>query len=370
MQQTERIPAAGHFDRFYRFGARDRFDDEATVERITDLSPTVREFVLRPAAGSRTWMPGSHLVVGVDPAPPTTRDCVPGAAFATRTYSLVDLPQAGTYTIAVKRLAPGRGGSRFMWALSEGDRIPIGGPQNHFPLSFDAPQFLLVAAGIGITPLLGMARGLARKGADLAMRYAARSEPELVYATPLRDVLGARLRTFSSADGQRLDLRAEIAALAPDAQLLACGPLSLLQAARDAWAQAGRPADRLRYETFGASGTRPAEPFWVRVKGRQDRIQVGADSTLLDALNDAGVETLYDCLRGECGLCALDIMEVEGEIDHRDVFLSSEEKRGNRRLCACVSRVAGGGVVIDSGFRDERRLCDTGPVTQTPTNHP
>ena len=78
-----------------------------------------------------------------------------------------------------------------------------------------------------------------------------------------------------------------------------------------------------------------------------------ADRTLLDVLNEAGVETLFDCQRGECGLCAMDIVSVHGTMDHRDVFFSAHEKVANRRLCACVSRVCGGGVVLDSAYRAE-----------------
>jgi vanillate O-demethylase ferredoxin subunit len=196
-----------------------------------------------------------------------------------------------------------------------------------------------------------MAQSLAARQADVSMRYAAASREELVYLQPLRGAMGERLRTFCNRDGERLDLADEIAALEPDAHLLACGPLTLLNDARDAWARAGRPVDHLRFETFGASGSRAEESFWVAVDGMDGRIEVGIDGSMLNALNKAGVETLYDCLRGECGLCAVDILRLEGEADHRDVFLSEEEKRSNRRICTCVSRITGGGVVIDSGFR-------------------
>jgi ferredoxin-NADP reductase len=322
-------------------------EDFATVVRVTDLSPTIRELELRPDAGVRNWSPGSHLTVGIGHELSDGQHEVTD----TRTYSLVGLPQPGGYRIAVKRLSPGRGGSRFMWRLAAGDRIAIGGPRNHFPLPLEAPRYLLVAGGIGITPLLGMAQTLAARQADVAMCYAARTGEELVYLEPLRQALGSRLQTYSSQDGQRLDLVATVAALPADVHLLVCGPLSLLNAARAAWAGVGRPVGNLRFETFGASGTRPEEPFWIEVAGRTGRLAVGVDTSMLDALNLAGVETLYDCLRGECGLCAVDILRLEGEVDHRDVFLSDEEKHSNRRICTCVSRVAGGGVVIDTGFR-------------------
>jgi ferredoxin len=174
-----------------------------------------------------------------------------------------------------------------------------------------------------------------------------------VFAESLRAALGERLQCFVDAEGQRLDLDAEIAALPARSQLLICGPVPLLQAAQAAWARAGRPAADLRFETFGSSGNRPAEAFWVHVPRHGLRIEVPADRSLLEVLNENGVATLSDCERGECGLCALDIVELQGEIDHRDVFFSAAEKRENRKLCACVSRVCGGGIVLDSAWRPD-----------------
>jgi vanillate O-demethylase ferredoxin subunit len=328
----------------------DRWVD-ARVEQVEDLSPTVRALTLRPAGGVRPWAVGSHLRVRL----------AIGGRDELRHYSLVGLPEeslaSGHYRIAVKRAEPGRGGSRQMHALQAGDTLAIAGPDNHFALPThvgnSAPHTLLVAGGIGITPIYGMALALAARGASLRMVYAARDDAELVLAGPLRRVLGERLQTFADARGERIPLDAELAALPPRAQLLVCGPVPLLQAVQAAWARAGRPAADLRFETFGSSGNRPAEAFWVRIPRHGLELQVPADRSLLDVLEEAGVEALHDCRRGECGLCALNIVSVQGEVDHRDVFFSAEEKRHNQRLCACVSRVCGGGIVIDSSWRPD-----------------
>ena len=237
--------------------------------------------------------------------------------------------------------------------LETGDELPIGEPNNHFELGFGAPQTLVVAGGIGITPIVGMALLLASRGADLRLCYAVRSEAELVYADALAPVPQQRLQTFVGAAGQRLDLAAEVAALRSSAQMLACGPLALLDAARDAWARAGRPAADLRFETFGNSGRHEAAPFWVELPRHGLRLEVPADRSLLDVLNEAGVDTLYDGRRGECGLCAMDIVSVQGTVDHRDVFFSLTEKQSDRCLCACVSCVVGGAVMLDSAWRPD-----------------
>jgi vanillate O-demethylase ferredoxin subunit len=323
----------------------------ATVRAHRDLSPTVREFELRPEGGVKPWTVGSHLNVEVQIA----------GRLETRSYSLVGLPSgqgigdgaADIYRIAVKRAEPGRGGSRFMWSLETGAELNVGEPNNHFQLAVGAPMHLLVAGGIGITPIVGMALMLARRGANLQMRYAARHAGELVYGDVLGAALGNRLRTFSDDAGERIDLAAEIAALPPRALMWICGPMPLLEAARAAWAAAGRAAADLRFETFGNTGRFEAQPFWVELPRHGLRLEVPAERSLLDVLNDAGVETLYECRRGECGLCALDIQRVVGTVDHRDVFFSPHQKSSNAQLCACVSRISGGGVVLDSAYRAE-----------------
>ena len=199
-----------------------------------------------------------------------------------------------------------------------------------------------------------MAQMLASRGDRVRMCYAARDAGELVYRDALQAALGERLRTFRDDAGERLDLDAEIAALAPRAQLLACGPVPLLDAAARRMAarraSAGRPALRdfrqhrppRSASLLGrAAAPRPAH----RGAGRPQRCSTCS--------NEAGVETLYDCRRGECGLCAIDIVSVRGAVDHRDVFFSAAEKRENKRLCACVSRISGGGVVLDSSYRPD-----------------
>jgi vanillate O-demethylase ferredoxin subunit len=320
---------------------------EARIEATRDLSATVREFTLRPVGVNvAPWTVGSHLRVTLSDEGRTLL----------RSYSLVGLPQdsarEGVYRIAVKRVDPSRGGSRCLWRLGSGAVIRIAGPDNHFELPLGAPFALLIAGGIGITPMLGMALTLAARGTPMRMLYAARSPEELVYADRLRAALGDRLVTFCDSAGERMDLAAEFGALPPEAQALVCGPAPLLQGAQAAWKGAGRAPAGLRFETFGSGGLQGAEPFWVQVSGpRAQRIEVPADASLLQTLSAHGVDVMADCERGECGLCTLEVLELHGEIDHRDVFLSAAEKSENHRLCACVSRVRGGGIVVDTGYR-------------------
>ncbi len=129
--------------------------------------------------------------------------------------------------------------------------------------------------------------------------------------------------------------------------------MRLLEAVRAAWAHAGRLPTRLHFETFGSSGHFAPEPFEVLVPRHDVKVTVGVGETLLQALRGAGVELLSDCERGECGLCALDVIEAEGAIDHRDVFFSEAQKAFGDKLCACVSRAIGGRLVVDTAYRSD-----------------
>ncbi len=269
---------------------------------------------------------------------------------AIRTYTVIPAP-AGQIAVAVKLHPQSRGGSRFMWGLEEGALIRLTLPENRFELSWRAGHYLLLAGGIGITPIYGMAKALAARGASLRVVFAARSRGLMAFADELQDLLGDRLSLQDNSMGQHIDLAAEFAALPADAECYLCGPIGMLEAAKAAWAASGRPVSRLRYEVFGDSGLHVEQAFSVEILNRGITVPVRSDQSLLDALIGAGVDMIYDCQRGECGLCAVKVLEREGEIDHRDVFFSPEEKAENHKMCACVSRLTAGNAVIDIGYR-------------------
>ena len=315
---------------------------EAVIQSLQDITPTVREFTLLPSQGAIDFGPGSHLQVQV---------LVNGKP-QTRSYSLVGQPDGSTYRIAVKCLPEGRGGSLAMWCLGGGDRLRISPPHNHFSLYLNAPAYLLVAGGIGITPLVLMAQTLAHRGADVQLHHGARTLEELAFAPLLKALLGDRFKTYSGTQGESMNFDTAIAALPAGGQLYFCGPAPMLDAARRAWAAAGRPAVDLRFETFGSSGRFAPEAFRALVPRQHVDVTVAEDESLLDALENAGVQSLSHCRRGECGLCAMTVLALDGDIDHRDVFLSDAEKQENKRLCICVSRVRGT-VTLDSAYRPD-----------------
>ena len=317
---------------------------QAQVVALRDVTPTVREFELRPESGfAASYEPGAHLQVQVMTAQ---------GRLQTRSYSLVGEGDGQCWRIAVKRLDDGRGGSLAMWQLAPGDRLQVSAPQNHFALDLSAPGYLLVAGGIGITPLVLMAQRLGahakRSGVPVKMLYGARHAGEFGYLPHLQEALGENIAAHEGS--KPIDFQAAIAELPPGGQLYTCGPVPMLEAVKRAWEAAGRAPADLRFETFGSSGRLATQAFTVRIPRHDLSITVPADCTLLDALDAAGVETLWDCKRGECGLCAMDVLAVDGEIDHRDVFLSAHEKAVTTRICACVSRAVGT-LTLDSAYR-------------------
>ncbi|KIQ33639.1 diguanylate cyclase [Variovorax paradoxus] len=317
---------------------------QAQVAALRDVTPTVREFEIRPESGfAASYEPGAHLQVQVMTAQ---------GRLQTRSYSLVGEGDGKCWRIAVKRLDDGRGGSLAMWQLAPGDRLQVSAPQNHFALDLSAPGYLLVAGGIGITPLVLMAQRLGahakRSGVPVKMLYGARHAGEFGYLPHLQAALGEAVVAHEGS--APIDFAAAIAELPPGGQLYTCGPVPMLEAVKRAWEAAGRAPADLRFETFGSSGRLATQAFTVRIPRHDLAITVPADCTLLEALDAAGVQTLWDCKRGECGLCAMDVLAVDGEVDHRDVFLSAHEKAATTRICACVSRAVGT-LTLDSAYR-------------------
>ena len=315
---------------------------EATITGLKQVTPTVREFII-DCPQIMSSPPGAHINVRVyiDGRPDH------------RSYSVVTHPASGGVIIAVKGLQDSRGGSAYMWSLEPGARIWITPPANDFELSFNNAEYLLLAGGIGITPIVRMAETLMDQGRAMRLLYAARTRDELAYVERLQERLEYRLETFVAEEQRFVDLAATLLALSPDGELYMCGPLGLMEAVRSAWLDSGRAAAKLHYETFGSSGRHPAQAFSVQIPNLGIEVQVPKDKSLLDALTAAGVEVLSDCRRGECGLCALKVVAVEGEVDHRDVFFSPQQHREGEFMCVCVSRITAGRVVLETAFEGD-----------------
>lgn len=283
--------------------------------------------------GSVHTSPGSHLTFAID---------LPTGA-TTRSYSVVDdgrFPEL--ISVAIKLEEPGRGGSRFMWSLQPGDEVRIVESGNSMPLSFDRSDYVVIAGGIGVTPMTAIVAALCASGRSVSMVYCARSREHAAFTQRLTDLLGEKLRFHYDDEGDFLDVEGLVAGIGEGTQVYICGPLGLMNAVRSAWSARGLPGRDLRFETFANSGGEASRPFDVTVEETGRTVHVPAGQTLLDALVHSGHDIMFECLKGECGLCKLVVTKADGAIDHRDVFLSEREKETGESLCACVSRLSGG----------------------------
>lgn len=273
------------------------------------------------------WEPGAHVDVHLPDG-------------AVRQYSLYGDPaERGRYRIAVKREDAGRGGSRWIHDhLKPGDEIFVCAPRNHFALNPDAARHVLIAGGIGVTPLLAMARRLAAQGADFAVHFCARSRQAAPLVDALEAVCGDRLTLWLSGEGRRMDVGA-VLDQAAGADLYVCGPQALTQAVEAAAAARGWPESRYHTEHFAArldADFRP-EPFEAVIASTGRRLQVPADRSLLAVLREAGFVRGSSCEIGVCGTCECGYRD--GAVIHRDVVLPFEARKS--RLMPCVSRAIG-----------------------------
>lgn len=281
---------------------------------------------------------GSHISVHIRPG-------------LIRQYSLCNDPrETHRYLIGVLRVDASRGGSHAMHDLREGTLIRISGPRNHFQLAPDARRTLLLAGGIGVTPILGMAEELAGAGADFEMHYCTRSPDRTAFLSRIRSSPYAHRVAIHFDDGpaaDRLNFHAVLASPDPGTHVYVCGPKGFMEAAMAAARQNGWPDENVHTEYF--SGRPLADdqnvPFDIRVASTGKIIRVERDQTALDALQCAGIDVQSSCAEGVCGTCMTRV--VAGKPDHRDLFLTAQERARNDRFLPCCSRSAGGTLVLD-----------------------
>ncbi|WP_417235222.1 PDR/VanB family oxidoreductase [Arthrobacter sp.] len=303
---------------------------DGVVIEAHDVAEGIRRIVIEPELPVNAE-PGSHLDLTV----PIQGEPV------TRSYSIVESLEGGRrLAISVLRAPASRGGSIHLHTLQPGAPLRITQPLQNFPLRIGAPRYVLLAGGIGITAIAHMARVLKSIKADYRLVYAGRRRDAMAYLSDLEAEHGDRISVHVDAEGTALKVPELIASLDAGTELYMCGPIRLMDAVRRGWNDAGFDAPSLRYETFGNSGWYDPEEFTVRIPRLGVETKVGAGSSLLEALEEAGVEMMFDCRKGECGLCQVKILDLDGTVDHRDVFYSQRQQDASSQMCVCVSRVA------------------------------
>lgn len=302
------------------------------------IASDVHEFGLAQASGGSlpTAEPGAHITL-----------LTPNGL--TRRYSVCNRPgETAVYRIAVKREAQGLGGSRSLVdQVQVGDPVSVSPPSNYFPLVMDAPSYWLIAGGIGITPILSMARALRQRGAAFRVLYLTQMPESAAYREELQasDLAPHATVYHNHADpALRFDLAAAMQSCPADAHIYCCGPRRLMDAVKEL--ARGRPSGTVHFEDFGTSAvpdTHTDIPFKVRLCKTGQVFDVPCGKSILDVLREAKVLVPSSCESGTCGSCRTRL--VSGVADHRDYVLD-EDQHGSE-IMICVSRAKSAVIEID-----------------------
>jgi ferredoxin-NADP reductase len=282
------------------------------------------------------WTPGAHIDLVLTPE-------------ITRQYSLCSSPaEADRYTVGILKAPNSRGGSTFVHdQLAVGTTVRIRGPRNHFPL-VASKRYIFIAGGIGVTPMLPMIAEAEAAGAEWTLLYGGRSESSMAYAERLT-AYGDRVTLLPGDDVALMSaaLDARLGTPQDDTLVYTCGPEGLLGAVEARCAP--WPAGALHLERFSAKATEGAvdSEFEVVLARTGITITVPADKSIFRAAEDHGVSVLGSCHEGICGTCETVIIDVDGEVDHRDSVLNADEQASNETMMICVSRCKSGTITLD-----------------------
>ncbi len=307
---------------------------ELRVRSISKPTPRVRAIELVSADGSPLppFTAGAHL------------DFELGNGEG-RSYSLCNDPaERDRYVVAVLREAESRGGSAWMHeSLNEGDVLTSSEPINHFPLNENGEYHLLIAGGIGITPMLAMARRLAARGLPFHLHYCARTREDAAFLEEIEATFGERATVHLDGGDPSvgLNIRGLLEKRPPGGHVYVCGPAGMIRAVREA--AAGWPKGTVHYELFkgSAEDTAPRSTdagFEVITAKTGKTLHVAPGETILDVLKAAGIRVKTMCKDGVCGTCRVGL--ISGDVDHRDEVLTDEEQK--RFIQVCVSRAKPG----------------------------
>jgi ferredoxin-NADP reductase len=309
---------------------------DLVLEKKETLADGVVQLTLRDPAGADlpAWEPGAHVDLVLTDG-------------LTRQYSLCGDPaERSVLQVAVLREPDGRGGSAHVHdVLAEGDTVRVRGPRNHFAL-VDAPRYLFLAGGIGITPILPMIAAAEAAGADWRLVYGGRTRASMAFRDRLEERHPDRVDVRPQDETGLLDLAALLGEPAEGTAVYCCGPEPLLAAVEERCA--GWPAGALHLERFApkaGADDGPRVAFEVELAQTGTTLTVPADRSILEVVEDAGVGILSSCREGTCGTCETGVLE--GVPDHRDSVLTTEEQAANDAMMICISRSCSARLILD-----------------------
>jgi ferredoxin-NADP reductase len=303
------------------------------VNAVGEVAPGIKQFSLVRLDGAPlpAYSGGSHVVVTLRGADRVHRN----------SYSLLGDPlHRDAYRIAVRRHTQSRGGSRLLHEQVEvGTEFAISHPLNLFPIARRGRRHILIAAGIGVTPILAQAHDLARLHAPFEIHYAFRSPEQAAYIDELERLAGGQLLRYCATNGDRIDFPKVLADQPLGTHLYLCGPIAFIDAAKSAARALGWTPSHIHSEQFLSPPSGGA--FEVRLARSGKHIAVAPDVSLLEAIEQAGVTAPQSCRGGACGQCETEVLETDGQIAHHDVYLSDADKAAGRKIMLCVSRLQG-----------------------------
>ncbi len=307
------------------------------VKRRWQAALDVTGIELAPLSGHLpTFQPGAHIDLHLPNG-------------LVRQYSITNGPgELTSYTIAVKREVESRGGSvAIAETLREGDVLAVSEPRNNFPLRRDAVRTTFIAGGIGLTPLLSMARALQRQGLAFDFHAFARSEDHLPLGPELKALGGGVSRHFGLGPPETAEqIRRVLGPHSFARHVYICGPGPMLELARSIAAELGWPDEAVHYEYFkNTHEIDTSSSFTVELARSALSLSVPAGRSILEVMRDNGIAAPSSCEQGACGTCLTRVLE--GEIDHQDVYLNGTEKAAGNVMMTCVSRAKSARLVLD-----------------------
>lgn len=308
----------------------------AEVVTVNELIKRFR-FVTLDGSPMPAFSGGAHTVVDMDDH--GTRRLNP--------YSLMSDPSDRSgYEISVRRDDAGRGGSVFLHHhVVAGMEMEISYPVNLFALDSRARKHLMFAGGIGITPFLAQIAQISRLGGKFELHYAARNRTLGAYMDRLTADHPAQVHCYFDDEKQTIDLARTLSMQPLGTHLYVCGPKGMIAWVLSTATKMGWPAHALHHEEFLAPGT--GKPFTVDLAASGKSITVGTAQSLLEAMEAAGVDAPYLCRGGACGQCETQVLRCDGQILHRDHWLTPEDQAAGQKIMPCVSRFEGTTLVLD-----------------------
>lgn len=267
-----------------------------------------------------------------------------------RQYSLCGDPaQHSRYRLGVLRDPASRGGSDAVHAqLHEGAQVQIGVPRNLFPLAADARRSVLIGGGIGITPMIAMAHALHQRGADFELHYCGRSRSHSAFLEELAAApFAQRVNTHfdDEAPAQKLDLAGVLGQGNADQHVYTCGPAGFMDWVIAGASAAGYQDAQIHREYFQVEVDASGDGFEVQTARSGKTVQVAAGQSIVQALAGVGIDVEVSCEQGVCGTCLCDVLQ--GQPDHRDVYLTEDERAANDQMLLCCSRARSAVLVLD-----------------------